>query len=423
MSNVRSRLRSHLLWSALLLACGVYSSQAASAPIDDARQLIEAERHEEAQQALRQMLAQEPQQAEARFLLARSLLWQGNFTAAAAEYEQLLQADPENTDYMLGLAQARLRNAQPEQALPVISRARARNPGDPDIWRTEVLTLAALGPAQQGAALALQDEAAQRFPQQTWNIIAVTQEVAPPPGARLIQEVDRRFSIAQKQQVELSLFRDYLSGNYDHWQGAQLDYEYRFAPRQIVYGALTRSERFDETDHELLAGFYYPLTPRLTLNAEASYSPAHNVVAENTALASLQYALGRGWVVSGGVRHAEYNAATATQLPLSLEYYVGPYRLGYSPTITFISGHTLYNHRVQFSYYYDDISFATLSYGRGEESDQFQSNFIVSDVYTYGINGRHWLNQQWAVSWELSKTQQGSFYERSGFRLGLRRAF
>ena len=35
MSNVRSRLRSHLLWSALLLACGVYSSQAAAAPIDD----------------------------------------------------------------------------------------------------------------------------------------------------------------------------------------------------------------------------------------------------------------------------------------------------------------------------------------------------------------------------------------------------
>ena len=423
MSDVLSRLRRPALLSALLLSFSLLSSPAMAETLDEARQLIENERHDEAQQMLRQVLAQEPQQAEARFLLARSLLWQGNFEAAAAEYGQLLQDDPDNTDYMLGLAQARLRNSQPDQALPVISRARAKNPGDPDIWRTEVLTLAALGPEQQTAALALQDEAAQRFPQQTWNIVAVTQEVAPPPGARLIQEVDRRFSIVQKQQIELSTFRDYLSGDYDHWQGVQLDYEYRFAPRQIAYGALTRSERFDQTDHELLAGFYYPLTPRLTLNAEASYSPAHEVVARNTALASLQYALGKGWVVSGGVRHAEYNAATATQLPLNLEYYFGSYRLGYSPTITSISGHTLYNHRVQFSYYYNDISFATLSYGRGEESDEFQSNFIVSDVYTYGINGRHWLSQQWAVSWELSKTRQGSFYERSGFRLGLRRAF
>jgi YaiO family outer membrane protein len=372
---------------------------------------------------LRTLLAADPQQAEARFLLARSLLWQGDFEAAAVEYQQLLQADPENTDYMLGLAQARLRNSQPEQALPVISRAREINPGDPDIWRTEVLTLAALGPEQQTAAIALQDEAAQRFPQQTWNIVAVTQEVAPPPGARLIQDVDRRFSIVQKQQIELSTFRDYLSGDYDNWKGVQLDYEYRFAPRQIVYGALTRSERFDETDHELLAGFYYPLTPRLTLNAEASHSPAHKVVAENTALASLQYAIGKGWVVTGGIRHAEYNAATATQLPLGLEYYFGPFLASYSPTATFISGHTLYNHRVQFSYYYDDISYATLSYSRGEESDEFQSSFLVSDVYTYGINGRHWLNQKWAISWDLSKTQQGSFYERSGFRLGLRRAF
>ena len=110
-------------------------------------------------------------------------------------------------------------------------------------------------------------------------------------------------------------------------------------------------------------------------------------------------------------------------MTLGLEYYFGPFLASYSPTATFISGHTLYNHRVQFSYYYDDISYATLSYSRGEESDEFQSSFLVSDVYTYGINGRHWLNQKWAISWDLSKTQQGSFYERSGFRLGLRRAF
>ena len=421
MSNVRAKLPQ--LWWPLLLGAWLWGSPVLAAPLDDARQLIEHENYGEAHQILRTLLAADPQQAEARFLLARSLLWQGDFEAAAVEYQQLLQADPENTDYMLGLAQARLRNSQPEQALPVISRAREINPGDPDIWRTEVLTLAALGPEQQTAAIALQDEAAQRFPQQTWNIVAVTQEVAPPPGARLIQDVDRRFSIVQKQQIELSTFRDYLSGDYDNWKGVQLDYEYRFAPRQIVYGALTRSERFDETDHELLAGFYYPLTPRLTLNAEASHSPAHKVVAENTALASLQYAIGKGWVVTGGVRHAEYNAATATQLPLGLEYYFGPFLASYSPTATFISGHTLYNHRVQFSYYYDDISYATLSYSRGEESDEFQSSFLVSDVYTYGINGRHWLNQKWAISWDLSKTQQGSFYERSGFRLGLRRAF
>ena len=423
MSNAPASLRQPRLLFALLLALGLFSGEAMSAPLDEARQLIENKRYDEAQLLLHGLLQQDPQQAEARFLLARSLLWQESFEAAAAEYQQLLQTEPDNTDYMLGLAQARLRNSQPEQALPVISRAREKNPGDPDIWRTEVLTLAALGPAQQPTALALQDQAAERFPEHTWNIIAVTQEVVAPPGARLIQDVDRRFSIVQKQQVELSMFRDYLSGDYDHWNGVQLDYEYRFGPRQIVYGALTRGERFDETDHELRAGFYYPLTPKLTLNAEASYSPAHKVVASNTALASLQYAIGRGWVVSSGVRHAKYNAATATQLPLNLEYYFGAFRVGYSPTVTFISGATLYNHGAQLSYYYDDISYATLSYSRGEESDQFQSNFIVSDVYNYGINGRHWLNQQWAVSWALSKTQQGSFYERSGFRLGLRRAF
>ena len=70
MSDVLSRLRRPALLSALLLSFSLLSSPAMAETLDEARQLIENERHDEAQQMLRQVLAQEPQQAEARFLLA-----------------------------------------------------------------------------------------------------------------------------------------------------------------------------------------------------------------------------------------------------------------------------------------------------------------------------------------------------------------
>lgn len=365
--------------------------------------------------------------ADARYLLARSLSWQGQYQAAAAEYRLLLEAEPGNTDYMLGLAQCLVWDQQPQAALPVLAQARELNPDDPDLWRLNIQALAALGEASRPAALALQAQAAARFPQQGWALVtaehAEAETLQLPPLAPRADAVDRRFADAQQQQFELGFSRDRLSNGNASWQGVQLDMEQRFAPRRIVYATLAETKRFGLTDYDLLGGFYYPLSPRLTLNAEASLSPEHKVLPRTTALATLQYAFDGGWALTAGLRHAEYNSATATQLPLTLERYFGPFRVAYSPTPTFVQDKTLYNHGMQFSYYYNDISFINLSYSRGEEANRFISRFEINDVYYAGVNGRHWFNPDWALTWELAHTSQGDLYERSGVRLGLRRAF
>lgn len=414
----------------LCLGLALTSAAALAAPdttLETARALMASQHYAEADELLRQQLAQQPALAEARYLLARSLSWQGRYQAAMDQYRLLLQLEPDNTDYLLGLAQCLVWDRQPQAALPVLAQARELNPEDADLWRLNIQALAAVGGDQREAALALQAQAAQRFPQQSWALLAAEEraEVEAPPQSRPqtpATDVDRQFAGA-RQQVELGFSHDRLSNGNASWQGMQLDIEQRFAPRQIVYGTLAETKRFALTDYDLAAGVYYPLSPQLTLNAEASFSPEHKVLPRTTALATLQYAFGDGWAVTGGLRHAEYNSATATQVPLTLERYFGPFRIAYSPTPTFVQDKTLYDHRLQFSYYYSDISFINLSYSRGEEANRFISRFVINDVYYAGVNGRHWFNADWAMTWELAHTSQGGLYERNGVRLGLRRAF
>ncbi|WP_162299608.1 YaiO family outer membrane beta-barrel protein [Pseudomethylobacillus aquaticus] len=412
-----SRLR-----DALAMVCLLASLAAHAAALETAQQKMQTQDYAAAEQLLREVLNSEPDNVEARALLARSLLRQQRYAEAAEAYQWLLTRYPQDSDVALGLAQSHLWGGEPQAALDVVTPAREHNPAYADLWRLNIQALMSLQVPQRDQALSLQTEAAQLFPQASWDLVPPAMPASSEPGI-VLTNIERTLDPRHDQQVELSLFQDFLSRGNRNWQGVQLDLIHRIGPRQVVYGALRRSERFDETDHELMAGAYLPLNQRLTLNVEGMYSPAHKVVARNSLLASLQYALDDGWVLHAGVRHAEYNASSATLLPLGVERYVGNWRFAYSPTPIFTEGRTLYNHRIQVSRYYHDNSFITASYSRGEESDQFLSTFLISDVYSFGLNGRHWLNQDWAVSWQLNQTQQGDSYQRNGIGIGLRRAF
>ena len=74
-----------------------------------------------------------------------------------------------------------------------------------------------------------------------------------------------------------------------------------------------------------------------------------------------------------------------------------------------------------FPNYYMDTSFITLSYSMGAENSGFQG--IVMDTQAYALYGRHWFNQDWALTWSLGHVEQGSAYNREGVSLGIRRAF
>lgn len=66
--------------------------------------MVENTRLSDAEEMLQQWLAGHPEDQEARFLLARILMWQEKNTEAMAQYQWLLENEPDNGDYLRGRA-------------------------------------------------------------------------------------------------------------------------------------------------------------------------------------------------------------------------------------------------------------------------------------------------------------------------------
>ena len=412
MMNLRALLLALLLWHPL--------SQAGN--LEAARTALEAQQLTAAEALLRPYLTQHPEDQDARFMLARALAWQSRLPEAQSEYKQLLQAEPANADYMLGLAQTYLWQQQAEDALPWLAQAQTLAPDNPDILRARIQALIILG--RNTEALHLKQAASGRFPQETWDQLAIPAEPQALTQAFLPDAIDRKFYLDRNSQAEFGLTQEHLThGNVD-WQNRYLNLEHSFAPRSIAYATLSEYQRFDLTDHELLAGFYYPLTPLWTLNMEGNFSSEHQVVARHSVFASLQHMFGQGWNVTGGLRQTSYNQTDATQGTLTLEHYFQEFRLAYTLTPTRAVGTTTLSHDLQFSWYYADTSYVNVAAGAGREAGLGGAGERrMYDTRHVGINGRHWLNPDWAFTWQLGRLQQGDAYDKNGMQIGLRRAF
>ena len=231
---------------------------------------------------------------------------------------------------------------------------------------------------------------------------------------------------AMALEAEAGFSHEQLTNNNADWNSVYLEATHGFAPRQTLYGALRQVERFDLSDSQIEAGYYHPLTGRLTGHIEGNASPDHNVLPKGSLFGELALGLGAGWVVSGGVRKSEYAASGTRIITASLERYFSRYRAFYTlsngkPEDTASAS----SHRIGLDYYYaDERSRAGVSATWGREVENIPpAGIVTSDVRALNVYGRHWIAPQWAVTWELGTHEQGDFYRRTGGRLGLRRSF
>ncbi len=155
----------------LTLAFALLASSAAFAQVPAAAlAAVERRAYPEAERLLREQLAARPEDGEARFLLARVLAWQERHAVALREYERLLEAEPDNSDYLLGKAQTHVWNHEPQSALPLLARARRLSPGYADVWRAQIMALVALGDEDRlRQARIIREEARRRFPDSRWE--------------------------------------------------------------------------------------------------------------------------------------------------------------------------------------------------------------------------------------------------------------
>nr|AQQ74534.1 hypothetical protein [uncultured bacterium] len=229
---------------------------------------------------------------------------------------------------------------------------------------------------------------------------------------------------APANEIEAGIAYDRLTNGLPEWWREYLEALHRFDTRQLVYGGLQHAERFRRDDTEIYGGAYQPLGPATTVSGEATAGATHDIFPEWSLFGQVAQTLPRGWGVQLGLRHRAYRGATVDIGSLILERYWGAYRGAYTYALADLEGETAGSHRLQLNYYYGDRSTVGVSYATGRELESAGTPVVlIYDVTYYGLSGRHWLNDRWAMSYAVEVNEQGDSYRRMEFTLGVRRAF
>lgn len=358
------------------------------ADVATAQRQVAAQQFDAAGATLETHLASQPDDSEAQFLLARVRAWQGNPEQALPLYEQLLQREPNNADYLLGQGQALLWAGDPQTALTALERAAEIAPDYADIQQVI-----------QQARAALTSPATATAP----PVIAPTQ---------------------RRHELELSARQDWLDSGFDNWRSQRLDYASTQPEGLGWYGALLREQRFGEWDQGVEAGAVIALDDKWTLQPEIGYQPSPYFLPEWHADLRLQRRLPAGFLGAASIRRTEYETTRVDRLALSAERYWNSWRAGYTLNVTDVANAgTPIGHDLALDYYYAGLNYAGLRLTVGEEEAVEEQRLITSDVRALSLQGRHWLDNRWALTWEIGHHRQGDYYMRRWLQLGVRHAF
>ncbi len=406
---------------------------------------VRAETLADPEPGLRQELARHPDKLEARFQLARFLSWQKRFPEAAAEYSHLLRVQPENVDYLLGMAQVQLWRGAPEQSVPLLKKARQLAPKYELIWHTEIQARLASGdPTQLPRARRVRDKARVRFPQGDWRysqldpapegVVAVAPAIAPTPvrlaaspsAVPLAELSAASLSLPQSKTAwEAGFSSESLTRGQPSWRSRYVLGEWSTAERRSLSFGLRQTERYALSDREMNLGGMLPLRADMQLHMEAGLSDTHRVLPARYGQVDWLYQPAQGWALDTGFRRSLYDLGLTRVAHLTLDRYLGMERFGY----------TLYeggpdgsgsspSHRWQWAHYYGESDWLGLTLSRGRESENTGSTgFLSSEVRGVMLSGRHSFAAQWSLSWDAGRQKQGDYYSRSGVRLGLRHTY
>ena len=363
-------------------------------------------------------LASEPGDREARFLYARVLAWEQRWTASLEQYDALLFAGPDNADYLLGKSQVLVWSGHPVDALPLLARARESAPHYEAVWRLEVQALEAIDDtARYGELEDLRRDARERFADSAWpgfrSQSSITVTRTPAQQSRLSNHVEGGFSVQQ------------LSNDLPDWSSLYVHGGRRLGPRKSVYGQLRQTDRFDQTDHEISGGIYWPVGEAWTASADASLAPGAVVLPKWTVAGQLQRPLEYGFSMQVGIRHAEYAANHVRMLTLTGDYYWKNYYAGWTVYWSKLEdADPTFANQFRFDRYYGHSSRIGFLLAFGEEVESVGNGlFVKGETLSAVLTGLHWLSPVWGLSWDVIFHEQGDAYRRGGFRVGLRRQF
>ncbi|APX93350.1 hypothetical protein BWR19_10655 [Halomonas sp. 1513] len=234
-------------------------------------------------------------------------------------------------------------------------------------------------------------------------------------------------AMAEERRVEgeISYRYDSLDSGFVDWQTQRLDLQSSRPGETTWYAAALRERRFGSWDEGVELGAAIPLDENWVLQPEAGRTFAADFLPKWYADLRLQRRLPQGFVGSASVRRTEYDASRVDRLALGAERYWGNWRAGYTLNVSDVQGAgNPVGHAVALDHYYHERSVVGVRAGTGREEEGIPGGEVItSDVTSFAVRGRHWLDADWALSWELGTLSQGDLYDRHGIQLGVRRAF
>jgi YaiO family outer membrane protein len=212
-------------------------------------------------------------------------------------------------------------------------------------------------------------------------------------------------------EIGLTYARETLSTHPAAWTDTTLEAAHAFAPRKLLAGRITRSERFGLSDDTFALSGYVPLAERTTGYAEIGLSGTHRVLPRHSVHLQLTQSLGQGWGLLGGFKHVSYNATDVRIGELTVERYFGAYRVAASlyPSHSSTAGNAS-SYRIQLSRYYGSENAIQVLYVGGVEVDRPTAvdTVLATKVRSVALFGRHWLTREWALTYGLAHTVQGN---------------
>lgn len=190
------------------------------------------------------------------------------------------------------------------------------------------------------------------------------------------------------------------------------------------HAAAVSEERFGDTDRGVELGATLPLDERWLLQSELGFAPGADFLPRQHADVRLARRFDQGVLATIGWRGSRYNDVRADRALLSLERYIGDWRLAWTGNLTRVDGHHAPGHELALDHYYDEGDSVGVRLARGKESIPLPAgDRSFGEVRSAAVLGRHSIGPGWALQWGAGHADQSGLYDRAWVQLGLQHAW
>ena len=355
---------------------------------------------------LKHQLSQNPGDSEARYLIAKAYAWKGDVPAALEQLDLLIQAFPDNTDYLLSKARFLSWQNKNTSAIKILERARKITPHYKAIWELEI-TLR----------------------------IRVEQGKIIPPTRALIVLFQSRFSdfqfsqylnihAANKQSLNtiISAYQfDRLNNNTPDWREFILDYIHRKPIYSYQLGVHTVN-RFNINDHEISLGFSLPDFHKAQFNSRLTFSTEQILLARWSLYAQILRQLYPGRILEADLKHSAYSTIDTDVLRIAYGHQWKKLETKLYGILNLVNDRHFVNppgYILSASYFFDDRRFIRIMNSQNTELVLSPTGAIRYAITTYSVDGKLPLNKNLALGLALTHTIQGKAYSRNEIYAGI----